>query len=68
MGYFDACEACGQTEFLVVGGLCFDCERKAERAAVAKSVLPRRPDLVFVDGRVRTTLAPRMTPPDKPAA
>jgi hypothetical protein len=56
MSYFDACEACGQTEHMVVDGLCFECARKAERAAYGSSTLPRANGLVFKDGRVITRL------------
>lgn len=57
MAYFDACEACGQTEHLVLGGLCFTCQRKADRAANGPSTLPRDHTLVFENYRVLTSLA-----------
>ena len=41
MGHFDACEACGTTEYLVVGGLCFDCNQDALRAEWGSSTLRR---------------------------
>jgi len=59
MTYFDACEACGQTEFLVLGGLCYECQHDAERAANGGRALERvstmRPD----DDRIMVRLAGR---------
>jgi hypothetical protein len=61
VGYFDACEACGQSESLVIDGLCHRCQRLADRAAYGSSTLPRVSGHGAGDGRfiVRTTLVPR---------
>ena len=59
MSHFDACEACGQTELIVIDGLCFECQEKAERSARGKAAMPRASGLVMEEGRVRTYLAPR---------
>ena len=52
MGYFDACEACGDNSSLVLDGLCAECNRKATRAAYGSSTLPRQSGLVYEDGRI----------------
>jgi len=57
VGYFDACEACGQSQSLVIDGLCHRCQRLGDRAAYGTSTLPRVDGLVFKDGRVITQLA-----------
>ncbi len=64
MGYFDACEACGQSESLVVDGLCHRCARLEQRAAFGTSTLPRVSGLLFKDRKVVTRLATTRREPD----
>lgn len=52
MGYFDLCEACGQSESLVVDGLCHRCARLEQRAAYGTSTLPRITGAIYENGRI----------------
>lgn len=58
MGYFDICEICGESELLILDGLCFRCKEKAERAGVGGGSLRRPAQSVSAH---RGTDAPRIT-------
>lgn len=56
MAHFDPCEACGRNDLIVIEGLCHECNRKADRAAGSKAVLPRTAGLIGDHSGIRMTL------------
>lgn len=64
MGHFDPCEACGRSDVLVQGGLCFECNRSADRAAFGSRPFQMAESTTWEDGRIKTVLArtPRPLP------